>query len=180
MKAIAVLSLSRISWHQLKTSAGVYFISLEKENMNLTPMGDHRLDATDPINHGVIRDERVGSSNGVLLRRLTYVVPDTGETMVFLTHELKLPAGLIAIGALSLPGCLLPIPHSPFRTPSWSLEPSPPWPEHRLRLTRSTPHASRLSIARYLFHPVPIVFGEDERVPPIGRLPERRFGKGVF
>lgn len=83
-------------WYNLKASAGVYFISLEKENMDLTPMGEKRFDPADPLNHGVLRDELVGSSNGVLLRRITYPVPDTGQLLVFLTNELTLPPGLIA------------------------------------------------------------------------------------
>ncbi len=59
-------------WFNLKASADVYFISLEKENMDLTPMGENRFDPADPLNQGVRRDELVGSSNGVLLRRVTY------------------------------------------------------------------------------------------------------------
>lgn len=80
-------------WYNLKVSAGIYFISREKENMDLQPMGEHPFDSAAAINHGVSRDQLVGSSNGVLLRRITYVVPDTGETIVFLTNELTLPPG---------------------------------------------------------------------------------------
>ena len=83
-------------WHHLKTTAGIYFISLEKENMVLTVMGNQAWDPTDPINHGVLKDELVGTSNGVLLRRVTCQAPDTGEIRVFLTTELTLPPGLIA------------------------------------------------------------------------------------
>lgn len=83
-------------WHHLKRTAGIYFISLEKENMALTVMGHPAWDQTDPINHGVLKDELVGTSNGVLLRRVTCQAPDTGEIRVFLTTELTLPPGLIA------------------------------------------------------------------------------------
>jgi len=83
-------------WCQLKTTAGIYFISLEKENMALEVMGNKAWDKTDPINHGVLQDELVGSSNGVLLRRVTCQAPDTGEIRVFLTTEMTLPPGLIA------------------------------------------------------------------------------------
>jgi hypothetical protein len=83
-------------WHQLKTTAGIYFISLEKENMALQVMGHPVWDQADPINHGVLQDELVGSSNGVLLRRVTCQAPDTGEIRVFLTTEMTLPPGLIA------------------------------------------------------------------------------------
>ena len=83
-------------WHHLKTTAGIYFLSLEKENMALEVMGNKEWDPADPINHGVLQDEWVGSSNGVLLRRVTCQAPDTGEIRVFLTTEMTLPPGLIA------------------------------------------------------------------------------------
>jgi len=83
-------------WHRLKTIAGIYFLSLEKENMALEVMGNKEWDPADPINHGVLQDELVGSSNGVLLRRVTCQAPDTGEIRVFLTTEMTLPPGLIA------------------------------------------------------------------------------------
>jgi hypothetical protein len=83
-------------WHHLKTTAGIYFISLEKENMTLTVMGHKAWDHADPLNHGVLQDELVGTRNGVLLRRVTCQAPDTGEIRVFLTTEMTLPPGLIA------------------------------------------------------------------------------------
>jgi hypothetical protein len=83
-------------WHHLKTTAGIYFISLEKENLALEVMGLSAWDKADPINRGVLQDELVGSSNGVLLRRVTCQAPDTGEIRVFLTTEMTLPPGLIA------------------------------------------------------------------------------------
>jgi ribosomal protein L13 len=83
-------------WHRLKTTAGIYFISLEKENMALQVMGHPVWDQADPINHGVLQDEFVGSRNGVLLRRITCQAPDTGQIRVFLTTEMTLPPGLIA------------------------------------------------------------------------------------
>jgi len=83
-------------WHRLKTTAGIYFISMEKENMALQVMGNQVWDQIDPINHGVLQDELVGSSNGVLLRRVTCQAPDTGEIRVFLTTQMTLPPGLIA------------------------------------------------------------------------------------
>jgi hypothetical protein len=82
--------------HHLKTTAGIYFISLEKENLALQVMGFPAWDRADPINHGVLQDELVGSSNGVLLRRVTCQAPDTGDIRVFLTSQMTLPPGLIA------------------------------------------------------------------------------------
>ena len=83
-------------WHELKSTSGIYFISLEKENMALDVMGLKAWDKNDPINHGILNDELVGSSNGVMLRRVTCQAPDTGQIRVFLTTEMTLPPGLIA------------------------------------------------------------------------------------
>ncbi len=83
-------------WHELKSTSGIYFISLEKENMALDVLGLKTWEKSDPINHGILNDELVGSSNGVLLRRVTCQAPDTGQIRVFLTTEMTLPPGLIA------------------------------------------------------------------------------------
>ena len=83
-------------WHNLKTTAGIYFISLEKQNMTLQAVGTIAWDKSDPINQGVINDEWVSSSSGISLRRVTCQAPDTGEIRVFLTTEMTLPPGLIA------------------------------------------------------------------------------------
>ncbi|MEI7728076.1 MAG: transposase [Verrucomicrobiota bacterium] len=83
-------------WDQIKSTSGIYFISLEKENSALEGIENKVWDHADPINYGVLQDERVSSSEGVLLRRVTCQAPDTGEIRVFLTTELTLPPGLIA------------------------------------------------------------------------------------
>jgi hypothetical protein len=83
-------------WDHLKNTAGIYFISLEKENSTLAGIENKAWDHADPINHGVLQDERVSSSDGVRLRRVTCQAPDTGAIRVFLTTEMTLPPGLIA------------------------------------------------------------------------------------
>lgn len=83
-------------WYELKSTSGIYFISLEKQNMALDVMGLKAWDKIDPINHGILKDELVGSSNGVMLRRVTCQAPDTGQIRVFLTTEMTLPPELIA------------------------------------------------------------------------------------
>ena len=83
-------------WYDLKHSSGIYFISLEKENMTLEPMGEHPWETNDPVNHGVLSDQLVGTSNGVPLRRIRCEAPDNGQSRVFITSEMTLPPGLIA------------------------------------------------------------------------------------
>jgi hypothetical protein len=84
-------------WHHWKETGGLYFISREKENMVLEVCGENRWDRSDAVNHGVIADELcMPSSAGVLLRRVRFQRPDTGEVFSFLTMEMTLPPGLIA------------------------------------------------------------------------------------
>jgi len=82
-------------WHNVKQSAGVYFITLEKEKNALQTMGVRSWDKTASLNQGVLTDQLVGSSNGVMLRRISCIAPDTGVQRVFLTTEMTLPPGII-------------------------------------------------------------------------------------
>ncbi len=50
----------------------------------------------DERNAGVLKDERVKSSNNVVLRRVTYKDSVTGKEYRFITNEFTLPPGLIA------------------------------------------------------------------------------------
>ena len=46
---------------------------------------------------GVLKDERVKSSSNVVLRRVTYKDSVTGKEYCFITNELTLPPGVIAL-----------------------------------------------------------------------------------
>jgi hypothetical protein len=85
-------------WAGAKRS-GVYFISREKANMDLTPMGQvPGFDRADPRNAGVSADEFVGpgGSGGDMMRRVTYT-DAKGTTYRLLTTEFKLPAWVIVL-----------------------------------------------------------------------------------
>jgi len=85
-------------WQKLKQSAGLYFISCEKKNMNLTRCGYRIFDRQDPRNDGVTADENVGpGSNGAIFRRITYIDPVEGVTYVYLTTEMTLPPGVLVL-----------------------------------------------------------------------------------
>jgi len=76
---------------------GVYFISLQKTNMKLHEQAaPSPWDRQDPRNHGVMSDELCMSSAGVLVRRVVWIEPVSGEEFVFITSEMTLPPGLIA------------------------------------------------------------------------------------
>lgn len=85
------------AWHRWKQANGLYFISLEKENMHLKVMGNPDWDRTDPHNAGIQRVELVAGAAGVLVRRICYLEPVTGVEYVFITNELTIRPGLIAL-----------------------------------------------------------------------------------
>lgn len=86
-------------WYRWKQASAIYFLSLEKSNM--VPMSPALLefDRDDPVNAGIISDELAGYGDVAQLRRITYLCPETGEKLVFLTNlndTKKYPPGLIA------------------------------------------------------------------------------------
>lgn len=83
-------------WHRWKVSAGIYFISCAKENMKLEVVGLNRFEAHDPVNAGVLADELVSTSQGVMVRQVRYEDPVSGQRFEFLTNELTLAPGWIA------------------------------------------------------------------------------------
>lgn len=84
------------AWYNWKQAAGVYFVSLEKTNMTLDVMGQPDWDRNDPVNAGIQSVELVAGCAGVLIRRIRYLEPLTGEMLTFLTSEMTLRPGLIA------------------------------------------------------------------------------------
>jgi len=86
-------------WQKAKKIAGLYFISLEKGNMKLIPCGNRPFDREDPRNAGVISDEQVGpgAGTGAMLRRITYLDPVTETRYVYITTEMTLPPGILAL-----------------------------------------------------------------------------------
>lgn len=83
------------AWHRWKQAYGIYFISLEKSNMKLEASGLPDWDRQDPVNAGILSVEHVGAG-GVMIRRIRYCRPETGEILTFLTNEMTLRPGLIA------------------------------------------------------------------------------------
>ena len=79
--------------HQLGQAA---LITREKENMKPTVISRYAYDPEDPVNRGVEADDMAGYTHAYL-RRIVYRDPATGEKFVFLTTELSLRPGLIAL-----------------------------------------------------------------------------------
>jgi hypothetical protein len=83
-------------WYNWKQSKGIYIVTRQKDNMNPTCCGFLDFNRDDPRNNGVVRDEQVGVSGGILIRRITYIDPVSGKKYVFITNEMTLPPGLLA------------------------------------------------------------------------------------
>ena len=79
--------------HQLGQAA---LITREKENMKPTVISRYAYDPEDPVNRGVEADDMAGYTHAYL-RRIVYRDPATGEKFAFLTTELSLRPGLIAL-----------------------------------------------------------------------------------
>ena len=83
-------------WGHAKQN-GIYFLSREKDNMRLEIIGINAFDQADPRNQGVISDELVSTSTGVYVRRVVYHDPVGEVTYTYLTSELNIPPGLVAL-----------------------------------------------------------------------------------
>jgi len=84
-------------WHALKHNSGVYFITMEKSNSAAEVCSADMLDRDDPRNAGVVSDHLVGTSNGVIIRRIVYTNPEDGVTYTYITNDHTLPAYQIVL-----------------------------------------------------------------------------------
>lgn len=90
-------SIDFMAWDRWKRSLGVYFVSREKENMKLEVSGLPTWDPTDTVNTGIQRVELASGLAGVLLRRIEYQEPISGTLFTFITNEMTIRPGLIAL-----------------------------------------------------------------------------------
>jgi hypothetical protein len=84
-------------WYRLKQSYGIYFITCEKSNSTAEVCSPDMLDRTNPLNDGIMSDHLVGTSTGVMLRRIVYVNPEDGVTHTYLTNDFTLPPHLLVL-----------------------------------------------------------------------------------
>lgn len=83
-------------WHKWKQSSGIYFVSREKDNMNLEVLEQKPFDPDDGRNTGVLSDELVRTSKEVMLRRIVYYDVAEDREYIYLTNQMELPPGIIA------------------------------------------------------------------------------------
>ncbi|HKJ81874.1 MAG TPA: transposase [Ignavibacteriaceae bacterium] len=83
-------------WFKWKHLGGIYFISREKKNMAPMVIGEMYYDKKDPINKGVQEFQIIGCAAGVMMHRVVYKCPISGDTFNFVTSLRTIPPGLIA------------------------------------------------------------------------------------
>ena len=83
-------------WFKWKYVGGVYFISREKKNMDLMVIAELGYDKKDPVNAGVQNYQLVECSAGVMMHRVVYKCPISGDVYYFVTSLSTIPPGLIA------------------------------------------------------------------------------------
>lgn len=85
-------------WHEWKHGSGIYFLSREKDNMNLEILGNQPFEAGEPVNKGVLFDQIVATSVGVSMRRVGYQDHETGNRFHYITNlPASVPPGLVAL-----------------------------------------------------------------------------------
>ncbi|MEO6006379.1 MAG: transposase, partial [Opitutus sp.] len=83
-------------WSEQRRMRQAVVITREKENMKPTVISRYAYDANDPVNRGVEADEMAGYTYAYL-RRIVYCDPASGERFVFVTTDLGLRPGVIAM-----------------------------------------------------------------------------------
>ena len=83
-------------WQERKAS-GIYFLSLRKKGMCLEVQTERVMDVAQPINEGVTADRVVTDRRGIRVREITFHNPCDGEVYVYLTTEMTLEPGLLAL-----------------------------------------------------------------------------------
>lgn len=85
-------------WQNAKDTRGLYFVSRPKSNTALMRCGFRPVEQSDPVNAGIVSDEEgAPAATARVIRRITWMDPDTGDAWQFLTNEMTLPPGLIVL-----------------------------------------------------------------------------------
>ena len=83
-------------WQERK-AAGIYFLSLRKAGMCLAGEQERVIDFAQPINQGVTAGRVVTDRRGIRVREITFCNPCDGEVYIYLTTEMTLAPGLLAL-----------------------------------------------------------------------------------
>lgn len=83
-------------WSEQRRLRQAVIITREKENMKPMIISRYAYDSNDPVNRGVEADEMAGYTYAYL-RRIVYRDPAGGERFVFVTTDLSLRPGVVAL-----------------------------------------------------------------------------------
>ena len=83
-------------WSEQKRLRQAVVITREKENMKPTVISRYAFDPNDPVNRGVEADEMAGYTYAYL-RRIVYRDPASGERFIFITTDVSLRPGVVAL-----------------------------------------------------------------------------------
>lgn len=83
-------------WSEQRRLRQAVVITREKENMKPTVISRYPFDPNDPVNRGVEADEMAGYAYAYL-RRIVYRDPASDERFVFITTDLSLRPGVVAL-----------------------------------------------------------------------------------
>ena len=84
-------------WYRWKKGSGIYFLSHAKENMRPETLAEYVWDKTESVNHGVVSDREVSTSQGVSIRQVIYIDPATATEFTFITNlPTKIAPGVVA------------------------------------------------------------------------------------
>ena len=83
-------------WQERKAS-GIYFLSLRKEGLCLEVEKERVMDVTQPIHQGVTADRVLTDRRGIRVREITFGHPCDGVAYIYLTTEMTLEPGLLAL-----------------------------------------------------------------------------------
>ncbi len=83
-------------WKRCRQECAIYFISRVKGKMFFSWVGDAQWDREDSRNNGVLDDRKVETRQGLPMRIINYMDPQSREHYEFLTNEPDLPPGIIA------------------------------------------------------------------------------------
>jgi len=83
------------AWQNWKQSSGVYIITESKCNMAGIKCSVDYVNKNLAVNAGVTSCQSIGTSNGVLVRKIKYKDPASGKVFDFITNEMTLEPGHI-------------------------------------------------------------------------------------
>lgn len=82
---------------KIRKASGIYFLSMQKDNQCLDLVKEREIDFSQAINAGVQSDRVMKDRRGIEVRQVIFENPLDGKRYIYLTNEMTLAPGLIAL-----------------------------------------------------------------------------------